>query len=98
MEPYRIKHKDTGLYYKPGDSNLSRTGKIYVTGSNILNYLKHLDYLYIGSDNRSLIKQLEDLGYENMQFGGPSKPCFKIPKSEFEVEYITIKPNSAIWS
>lgn len=27
MIPYRIKHKATGLYYKPGRPNLSKIGK-----------------------------------------------------------------------
>jgi hypothetical protein len=39
MKPYRIKHIPTGLYYKPGEVNLSKNGKIYQTGANILNYL-----------------------------------------------------------
>ncbi len=36
MKPYRIKHIPTGLYYKPGKLNLSKTGKVYMTGANIL--------------------------------------------------------------
>lgn len=31
MIPYRIKHKATGLYYKPGRPNLSKVGKVYGT-------------------------------------------------------------------
>lgn len=38
MKPYRIKHIPTGLYYKPGKTNLSKTGKVYMSGVNILNY------------------------------------------------------------
>lgn len=38
MNPYRVKHIPTGLYYKPGETNLSKNGKIYQTGANILNY------------------------------------------------------------
>lgn len=29
MEFYKIKHKPTGLYYKPGVTNLSKQGKTY---------------------------------------------------------------------
>lgn len=37
MKPYRIKHIPTGLYYKPStDTNLTKRGKAYTTGSNIL--------------------------------------------------------------
>ena len=28
MIPYRIKHKATGLYYKPGRPSLSKVGKV----------------------------------------------------------------------
>lgn len=38
MKPYRIKHIPTGLYYKPGEVNLSKNGKVYMTSGNILNY------------------------------------------------------------
>lgn len=39
MKPYRIKHIPTGLYYKPGEVNLSKTGKVYQTAGNILTYV-----------------------------------------------------------
>lgn len=39
MNPYRIKHIPTGLYYKPGEVNLSKTGKVYQTANNILTYV-----------------------------------------------------------
>lgn len=29
MIPYKMKHKATGLYYKPGRPNLSKIGKVY---------------------------------------------------------------------
>lgn len=38
MNPYRIKHVPTGLYYKPGEVNLTKNGKIYTTGVNALSY------------------------------------------------------------
>lgn len=87
MIPYRIKHKATGLYYKPGSPNLSKTGKLYGTGNNRLNYLNRRDYLEIISTKRSVTKQLEDLGYKSKWFLSSSRACFEIPKSEFELEY-----------
>lgn len=33
MIPYKMKHKATGLYYKPGRPNLSKIGKAYGTSS-----------------------------------------------------------------
>lgn len=39
MNFYRIKHKPTGLYYKPGSgNNLTKKGKVYTGGGNVLNY------------------------------------------------------------
>lgn len=49
---FRIKHKPTGLYYKPSKyhsrSNLSKTGKVYHTKPNISHYLEdyRLGYSY----------------------------------------------------
>lgn len=36
MQVYRIKHIPTGLYYKPGEVNLSANGKVYTTTANVL--------------------------------------------------------------
>lgn len=71
MIPYRIKHKATGLYYKPGRPNLSKIGKAYGTGK------------------APLSRRLESLGYKLrwVEFG--THCCFEIPKSEFEIEYLT---------
>ena len=38
MKPYRIKYVPTGLYYKPGEVNLSKNGKVYTTGTNAFSY------------------------------------------------------------
>ena len=37
MKPYRIKHKASGLYYQPtvNGSNLSKTGKVYLTKNKV---------------------------------------------------------------
>lgn len=86
MTPYKIKHKATGLYYKPGKPHLSKVGKVYGTGNNGLNYLS-LDYMCIVSTKRALTRNLEDLGYETKWIYG-NEICFKIPKSEFEIEYL----------
>lgn len=86
MIPYRIKHKATGLYYKPGKPNLSKIGKVYITGNNILNYIKDDHYIHIIVTKRSLINTLESLHYNNTWT--PYQDTFKIPKSEFEIEEI----------
>ena len=90
MIPYRIKHVTTGLYYKPSKPYLSKVGKVYHTGNNVLNYSKDDDYIYIISNKRSLIKHLNSLGYKIRWFMyGGHEMCFEIPKSEFEIEYLT---------
>ena len=88
MEPYRIKHKAIGLYYKPGKPNLSKIGKVYITGNNILSYNKVRDFVDIIVTKESLKRDLEALNY-NYDYGWAHECTFKIPKSEFEIEYIT---------
>lgn len=85
MVPYRIKHKATGLYYKPGRPNLSKIGKVYITCNNILSYNKDKDFIDIIVTKRSLIHDLESLHYNNSW--SPYRSDFRIPKSEFEIEY-----------
>ena len=90
MIPYRIKHVPTGLYYKPRKPYLSKVGKVYHTGNNGLNYSKNDDYMYIVSNKRILTKHLDNLGYKIRWFRVDCKEmCFEIPKSEFEIEYLT---------
>ena len=36
---YKLKYKPTGLWYKPGKKNLSKTGKIYPNKKTALSYL-----------------------------------------------------------
>lgn len=47
MIPYKMKHKATGLYYKPGRPNLSKIGKVYGTGNNGLNYMGNNKFVNI---------------------------------------------------
>lgn len=87
--PYRIKHKISGLYYKPGRPNLSKYGKVYIGGNNALNTNKSLDYLCIEIPyrNRTLIRMLEFREYKGAI--SSTGVHYKIPKTEFEVEYFT---------
>lgn len=88
MIPYRIKHKATGLYYKPGKPNLSKVGKAYIVGNNIISYNKSMDFVSITVTKESLKRELEVLNY-NYDYGWGHEYTFKIPKSEFEIEYLT---------
>lgn len=89
MIPYRIKHKATGLYYKPGRPNLSKIGKVYGTGNNVLNYIGNNKFVSIISTKEPLSRRLEFLGYKLRRVESEICCCFKIPESEFEIEYLT---------
>lgn len=41
MKPYRISHVPTGVYYRPGEVNLTKNGKVYTMGVNALSYYSH---------------------------------------------------------
>lgn len=90
MIPYRVKHKISGLYYKPGRPNLSTIGKVYGTGNNCLNYLKDKDFLYIYVTG-GIITKFERLGYQPSAIEASLNRMeieLKIPKTEFEIEYV----------
>ena len=36
---YKVRHKPTGLYYRPGPANLSEKGKVYFTKNTIISSL-----------------------------------------------------------
>lgn len=36
---YKVRHKPTGLYYRPGSLNLSEKGKVYFTKNTIISSL-----------------------------------------------------------
>lgn len=58
---YRLKHKPTGLYYQPGNINLSTKGKIYTSNSSLLSSLDyHGTSLTIPIDSR-IFKKYEAL-------------------------------------
>lgn len=77
MKPYRIKHIQSGLYYKPSTSsknNLSENGKIYTTKRNVLNMPNSHELIRIVVESKSRIynktKSLIDWGVsKKYQFG-----------------------------
>lgn len=49
IKPYRIKHKDSGLYYQPtrNHCNLGKNGKVYMTNISPLQINNGHDYILI---------------------------------------------------
>lgn len=94
MKPYRIKHKPTGLYYKPSTrgTNLSKSGKIYNSPNNPLTYYKYWKGLYIDIT----LKQYEELKgvllkdgtYPELRNSGHIKKCVVLPHEDFEIEFL----------
>jgi hypothetical protein len=92
MKPYRIKHIPTGLYYKPSsDTNLTKRGKAYTTGGNILTYC-NTGYVHISllleSEAYKEHKEYFDLVefYSNAYCKSSNRKVYRIPISHFEKE------------
>jgi hypothetical protein len=85
MRPYRVRHIPSGLYYQPArgyrKSNLSKQGKVYLTGLNPLSTMP--DYVYIQVDKESrvfgLVKSLFPLNDKG-------DILYKTPKEQFIIE------------
>lgn len=81
MDFYRIKHKPTGLYYKPGSgNNLTKKGKVYTGGGNVLNYYT-LD-IPVRADR----KLREELQKHYCGVPASTAICVKIPRTDFVIE------------
>ncbi len=98
---YRLKHKPTGLYYKPGNINLSTKGKIYTSNNNLLSYLGHYGTsLTIPTDSRIfkkyevMFQSLEGKGVEYIKTTGHDGKehvnliLVHVHVEDFEKEYI----------
>lgn len=90
MRPYRIKHKPSGLYYRPflNYSNLSKKGKVYISANNALNYYKWSDSIDIEvRTDTTVYKQNKEL-FKDFKESGPYRVFKRVPKSEFEIEML----------
>lgn len=91
MNPYRIKHKPTGLYYKPSTgNNLSKNGKVYTTANSVITQYKRYDYLVITVLKNSTIDKMIGRLSDNFTWNNYDKIFYKVPKEEFEIEWITL--------
>ena len=94
MKPYRIKHIPSGLYYRPStDTNLTKRGKAYTTGGNILTY-SHSEYIHISlrveseayKKNKEYFDPLEL--YPNAYYKNSWRKLFRIPINDFTKEVL----------
>ena len=93
-KPYRIKHKASGLYYQPArnHSNLSKTGKVYMTNNSPLMLNDSYDYIAIsvrkGTKVHDILEKEMPLKGVDEYFGKAVYYC--VPKSEFEKEDLCV--------
>lgn len=87
MEFYRLKHKPTGLYYKPGQgNNLTTKGKVYTTGGNALSYFSHGIPVRVKGKSLEVIKQ----HYLNIEIKY-GRAYVTIPREDFVMEPANIQ-------
>lgn len=88
MTPYRIKHVPTGLYYKPGEVNLSKNGKVYTTATNAFSYFT-CGYIPISAREGSKLhlSTKDKIMWEPVKFY-PSRVTARIPIEQFIKEPI----------
>lgn len=90
VKPYRIKHKNSGLYYQPASnhSNLSKIGKVYMTNNSPLLINDGYDYVSIsvrkGTNVHNILEKLMPLKGVEEFFG--NAVYYRVPKTEFEKE------------
>lgn len=85
MEPYRIKHVKTGLYYKTGINNLTEKGKVYASGNNVLTHSSKTVRIDLRHDS-SAFKKYSTLLDKYKTWAQPMITAYEIPKEEFVKE------------
>lgn len=89
MKPYRVKHIGTGLYYKPGQPNLSHKGKVYTTALNVLSGGNGGSVGCCVTAGTTVAQHLQSKGYTLHKSSiGYNRLFTYIPKTEFILEEI----------
>ena len=88
MKPYRIKHVPTGLYYRPGEVNLTKNGKVYTTATNVFSYYER-GYIPISAHAGSKLhlSTKDKIMWEPVKYD-PYKVTARIPMEQFIKEEI----------
>jgi len=82
---YRLKHKPTGLYYKPF-IGLTNKGKVYQTKGNLLTYSRGENVSISLDLTRKILKPHFD--YFKLKRNNAYYSTYTLPKSDFEIEFI----------
>lgn len=90
MDPYRIRHKPTGLYYQPisNGNNLSKNGRVYLTKVNPLSQNHGRDYIWVQFNGNSRIYKEYFKHFSDIKDNGTCGISCRVPKSAFEIEYL----------
>ena len=98
--PYRIKHKASGLYYKPSINhiNLSKNGKVYMTNNSPLLANDGYDYIHISVKKGTKIHNIleKSLPLKGVECFYGTAVWYKVPKSEFEKEELYRMKNKVL--
>lgn len=87
MEPYKIKHVKTGLYYKTGINNLTEKGKVYASGNNVITHNSSKVVKAVLRHNTSAFKKYSTLLDKYKIWTNPGvATAYNIPKEEFVKE------------
>lgn len=95
MEPYKIKHNASGLYYKPGHINLSKVGKVYTSNSSVLAGANNVCCRI--NKSKCTPEQLAALKASTLNtYDYGSEILFLIPATEFEKVQVTDEQDTEI--
>ena len=88
--PYRIRHKNSGLYYQPAinHSNLSKKGNVYMTNNSLLMINNNYDYIAISVRKGTKVHNIleKEMSLKGVEAYYGKAVYYRVPKSEFEKE------------
>lgn len=96
MKPFRIKHKGTGMYYKPanGGSNLSITGKLYTRKQPMPKHIRIKIQRYSDKDFlpvQKMIIEFFNLPWKRTSYYFNEETYIETLPTDWEIEYLKIE-------
>lgn len=91
MNPYRVKHIKSGLYYQPinkSGNNLGPTGKVYMTKINGLSDARDGELcIAVKKDSRAYKLTKDMINWKKRTYQSDVVSAW-LPATEFEIEYL----------